>query len=105
MIEELNAQKVYPLSQDQFYPIPQADAEKLRDFFFNLRQAGLDEEDWYFWFCGFLGAPCSIGQIDQIAIDSAKYAERERCAKIVEECWFGEGFDRQGLIEAIRKGE
>jgi hypothetical protein len=32
-------------------------------------------------------------------------AERERCAKIAEEYWYGEGFDRQGLIYAIRKGE
>ncbi len=44
-------------------------------------------------------------QVYQENIETAILCERERCAKIAEEYWYGEGFDRQGLIDAIRKGE
>jgi hypothetical protein len=105
MTEELNAKQAYPHPADQFYPIPQADAEKLRDFFYSLNRVGLDEQHWYYWFVGFLGAPCSRGQIDQLVIDSAVVAERERCAKIAEKY---QGYDENWAVDiaaAIRKGE
>ncbi len=51
---------------DLFYPIPEEDGKKLLKYFEKKHLAGEDTDGWYFWFVGFMGAPMSINQIDEL---------------------------------------
>ena len=78
--------QVYPLPDDEFYTIPKDDAVRLLKFLQHLNAVGLDEEGWYNWFVGFMGAPTSIGSIDQLGIAFAVGDERNRCLRIARSC-------------------